>query len=213
MKHILVPTDFSDDARNASHYAAHLAEKFKANLTLLHAYMLPTPVSEVPYVMINAEEMQRENEEIARVEAEKLGSAYNVKVNYVVRLGFPSDEIESVIEDMGADFVVMGMKGKGTLEKIVGSTTTSTLKKIHNPLLIVPEKKSTRLNSSHTIISYDWSSDVCSSDRKSTRLNSSHTIISYAVFCLQKNMTPEERADRGGAPADQHDRSREEPRP
>src|SRR4051795_1870317 len=31
----------------------------------------------------------------------------------------------------------------------------------------------------------DWSSDV-SSDRKSTRLNSSHTLISYAVFCLKK---------------------------
>src|SRR3954465_1772364 len=26
-----------------------------------------------------------------------------------------------------------------------------------------------------------------SADRKSTRLNSSHTIISYAVFCLKKN--------------------------
>src|SRR3954462_11879036 len=31
-----------------------------------------------------------------------------------------------------------------------------------------------------------WSSDVCSSDRKSTRLNSSHTIISYAGFCFEK---------------------------
>src|SRR3954465_9074912 len=28
-------------------------------------------------------------------------------------------------------------------------------------------------------------------DRKSTRLNSSHTIISYAVFCLKKDPTPE----------------------
>src|SRR5947208_7803063 len=27
-------------------------------------------------------------------------------------------------------------------------------------------------------------------DRKSTRLNSSHQIISYAVFCLEKNNTP-----------------------
>src|SRR5256885_11994519 len=26
-------------------------------------------------------------------------------------------------------------------------------------------------------------------DRKSTRLNSSHLVISYAVFCLQKNRT------------------------
>src|SRR3954466_7121095 len=34
-----------------------------------------------------------------------------------------------------------------------------------------------------------WSSDVCS-DRKSTRLNSSHTIISYAVFCLKKQNNP-----------------------
>src|SRR5260221_8562237 len=27
---------------------------------------------------------------------------------------------------------------------------------------------------------------ACSRDRKSTRLNSSHTVISYAVFCLKK---------------------------
>src|SRR3954464_15827093 len=30
------------------------------------------------------------------------------------------------------------------------------------------------------------------SDRKSTRLNSSHTIISYAVFCLKKKATKRE---------------------
>src|SRR5438034_8597257 len=29
-------------------------------------------------------------------------------------------------------------------------------------------------------LEYDWA------DRKSTRLNSSHTVISYAVFCLKK---------------------------
>src|SRR3954463_8960543 len=34
-------------------------------------------------------------------------------------------------------------------------------------------------------------SDVCS-DRKSTRLNSSHTIISYAVFCLTKKTEQED---------------------
>src|SRR3954449_1116814 len=30
----------------------------------------------------------------------------------------------------------------------------------------------------------------CALDRKSTRLNSSHTLISYAVFCLKKNVEP-----------------------
>src|SRR5260221_8618202 len=31
-------------------------------------------------------------------------------------------------------------------------------------------------------------------DRKSTRLNSSHTVISYAVFCLKKKQKPEDRS-------------------
>src|SRR5260221_3983869 len=32
-------------------------------------------------------------------------------------------------------------------------------------------------------------------DRKSTRLNSSHTVISYAVFCLKKKKTGQITAD------------------
>src|SRR3954464_1696020 len=35
------------------------------------------------------------------------------------------------------------------------------------------------------------------SDRKSTRLNSSHTIISYAVFCLKKKNDPSQARDAG----------------
>src|SRR5258708_21410879 len=31
-----------------------------------------------------------------------------------------------------------------------------------------------------------WTTSMVKSDRKSTRLNSSHQIISYAVFCLKK---------------------------
>src|SRR5438034_7799957 len=41
-----------------------------------------------------------------------------------------------------------------------------------------------------------------SRDRKSTRLNSSHTVISYAVFCLKKKSTTLRRRNRL-----RHDRS------
>src|SRR5476649_2164740 len=34
-------------------------------------------------------------------------------------------------------------------------------------------------------------------DRKSTRLNSSHTVISYAVFCLKKKTHDSRRRSRG----------------
>src|SRR5260221_8936575 len=45
-------------------------------------------------------------------------------------------------------------------------------------------------------------------DRKSTRLNSSHTVISYAVFCLKKKTSHQDRASahqpRTDTPAHRH---------
>src|SRR5688500_19963814 len=40
--------------------------------------------------------------------------------------------------------------------------------------------------SDEPLVSMDFKGDSRSSDRKSTRLNSSHLVISYAVFCLKK---------------------------
>src|SRR3982751_3397649 len=45
----------------------------------------------------------------------------------------------------------------------------------------------TRANRSSQTQATTPRSSSCSLDRKSTRLNSSHQIISYAVFCLKKN--------------------------
>src|ERR1022692_618483 len=58
---------------------------------------------------------------------------------------------------------------------------TSELQSPCNLVCRIIDRKSTRLNSSHLVISY-----AVSLDRKSTRLNSSHLVISYAVFCLKK---------------------------
>src|SRR5256885_3672012 len=43
-------------------------------------------------------------------------------------------------------------------------------------------------------------------DRKSTRLNSSHLVISYAVFCLKKKKERELHADRRATCRDRHPR-------
>src|SRR3989454_9312546 len=48
---------------------------------------------------------------------------------------------------------------------------------------LTQDRKSTRLNSSHLVISY-----AVFFFRKNTRLNSSHLVISYAVFCLKKKI-------------------------
>src|SRR5438034_6407159 len=49
--------------------------------------------------------------------------------------------------------------------------------------------------------------DGAVADRKSTRLNSSHTVISYAVFCLKKKKktnTIQERTQKGEPTSDEY---------
>jgi nucleotide-binding universal stress UspA family protein len=138
MQTILVPADFSPVSRNASVYAAELARLFNARLLLFHAYMLPTPVSEVPYVMVTADEMQQENEAFLKKEADHLNTTYGVQVEWLVRIGIASDEIKELTKERPVDLIVMGMKGAGGLDKMIGSTTTNVVRKVKTPVLIIP---------------------------------------------------------------------------
>src|SRR5689334_24333740 len=50
----------------------------------------------------------------------------------------------------------------------------------------VSETEVAGLDSDHPVLRYTDSAGQRHEDRKSTRLNSSHSSISYAVFCLKK---------------------------
>jgi nucleotide-binding universal stress UspA family protein len=139
MQVILVPIDFSPQSRNAAAHAAMLAKSFHGKLLLFHAYMLPTPVSEVPYVMVTVDDLQKDNELMIKKEAEYLNTEYGVETEWLVRIGIPSDEIKALTEERPIDLVVMGMKGVGGLDKIIGSTTTNCLRKLKTPVLIIPQ--------------------------------------------------------------------------
>src|SRR5256885_8594766 len=58
---------------------------------------------------------------------------------------------------------------------------------IHSLLLGCPECWQSRLR--HVARRINNASLLAARDRKSTRLNSSHLVISYAVFCLKKKKT------------------------
>lgn len=138
MQNILVPVDFSAISRNAAVYAAELARVFKARLLLFHSYMIPAPVSEVPYNMITIDEQQQENERLIKQEAEFLHTTYGIEVEWLVRIGIPSDEIRALTTEKTIDLIVMGIKGAGGLDKIIGSTTTNVVYKVKTPVLIIP---------------------------------------------------------------------------
>ena len=145
MKTFLVPTDFSPAGLNAAEYAAQLAGQFGARIILFHAYMMPTPVSEVPYVMATVEDLQKENEEEIGKVAEFLEQRYKIVAEQVVRIGVPSDEIRELTREQNVDLVIMGIKGAGGLDKIVGSTTINAVRKLKTPVLVIPHDANFRL--------------------------------------------------------------------
>ena len=139
MRSILVPVDFSATSRNALTYAAHLSGHMNAELILFHAYMLPTPVSEAPYVMVTAEEMEKERASALQTEMDYAATLTGKQASGYLRLGIASDEIRELIREKNVDLIIMGMKGSGGLEKLMGSTTTNVIRKIKTPVLVVPE--------------------------------------------------------------------------
>jgi nucleotide-binding universal stress UspA family protein len=140
MKSILVATDFSQPSVSAANYAAALAAGAGAELNLLHAYLLPTPVSEVPYLMVSVEELQKDNEKLTNDLANKLRESYGVKVKTLVTIGLPADEVVYQSGELNADLIVTGMRGStNALDKLIGSTTAAILRKSGIPVLVIPE--------------------------------------------------------------------------
>jgi nucleotide-binding universal stress UspA family protein len=141
MKSYLVATDFSAPSRHAALYAAKLAAVAGAELTLLHAYLLPTPVSEVPYVMVSVDELQRDNEKLAREMADGIHQETGVSVKTMVNIGLPADEVVYQAKEISADMVVVGMRGENkAIDKLIGSTTAAIIRKSSVPVLVVPPK-------------------------------------------------------------------------
>lgn len=141
MKTILVPTDYSEVAANALRYAVELAKFCRAKIVLMHAYRVPVPTSEFPILMVTPQDLEKENlEKILalekRISQETKG---DIKIESVVRSGFPVDEIMSIVKEKNADLVVMGVTGSGKAsEALIGSHTTLLMQQIQTPVLVVP---------------------------------------------------------------------------
>jgi nucleotide-binding universal stress UspA family protein len=138
MNTILLAVDFSPASRNAAVFAAELAKLLNTRLLLFHAYMLPTPISEVPYAMVTVDNLQKENEEQIKKEADWIHDNYGLEVEWLVRIGIASDEIKTLTKEKEIGLIVMGMKGAGGLDKIIGSTTINVSRKVKTPVLVVP---------------------------------------------------------------------------
>ena len=144
MKTIIIPTDFSSAADNAMHYGARLAQELQAQILLLHVYMVPITMNDMPVLMVTAEELKGGAEEgLMRCRSELEAAYPGLEVRTESRLGDVVDELKDMCEHLNPQLVVMGTHGSSGLERMLfGSNAVSTIKNIKHPVIVVPAQYS-----------------------------------------------------------------------
>jgi len=144
MKTIIVPTDFSPIAKNAMNFAADMAININASLMLLHVYQVPVSMTDVPVVMVSAEELRKSSE--AKLQEIKEAVMHitsgKIKIYTEARLGDVADELEDVCQHIQPFAVIMGTRGTSGVERVLfGSTTLTAIRHLKWPVIVVPPGK------------------------------------------------------------------------
>lgn len=142
LQRILVPTDFSPSANQARDYAATLADKFDAELHLLHVVVEPyiRPAQEDP--RIRPQDILPQF--LHNAEAELKGAMSDVKLASgrplicTVKVGYPVDEILKYSNEKQIDLIVMGTQGHRGLSRLLLGSVAEKLVRISTcPVLTV----------------------------------------------------------------------------
>ncbi len=141
MKSILVATDFSASADNAVRYAANMAKQFGAQLTVLHVYQIPISMSDVPVLMVSAEELKNNADEgLKNVKADLSRDFPGLTIETISRLGDVTTEVNELSEKTNPFAVVVGKHGASGVERFLfGSTALSLIRSSKTPVITVPD--------------------------------------------------------------------------
>jgi nucleotide-binding universal stress UspA family protein len=147
---ILCPVDFSPQSRTALQYAAALARRFDASLTVLFVND-PLLLAATRVAYRNTRRfVERTNTELERFvkQATRTGQAEPGRVDLVASAGHPAGEILRLTKRLRADLVVMGSHGLSGIQKVFfGSTTEQVLRKVNVPVLAIPPSPRARTKS------------------------------------------------------------------
>jgi nucleotide-binding universal stress UspA family protein len=140
IERILVGTDFSEIADQAVDSAIDLAVQLGASVTVLHAYEPPIYNFPDGAVVAPSDMVQRvTNEATERLaEAVERRKGRGVRMESILRMGAPWEELNTVAAEQGIDLVVVGTHGRrGFSRALLGSVAERLLRTAVRPVLIV----------------------------------------------------------------------------
>lgn len=139
VKHILVPTDFSNHADDALDYAIELAQRLQARLTLLHIIdTAPLGVVEGAAMLPPAywQELETGIEQSMEASLKRLDDAGLPGETTIVH-GVPFQSIIDTAQDKGVDLIIMGTHGRtGLTHALMGSVAEKVVRLAPCPVLV-----------------------------------------------------------------------------
>lgn len=144
-RHVLVPTDFSDQSRASLLVARDYAEQSRARLTIAH--VLHTTQNLFGDGVYASDATRLELESAADVELRKLLvllDAPNLTTACIVLHGAPHEQIPRYARENGVDLIVIGTHGRSGVASVVfGSVTQRVIVASPCPLLVLPPRPAT----------------------------------------------------------------------
>lgn len=143
MKHILIPTDFSENSWNALEYAACFFENIKCTFYVLHVNDLSnSDIAGNSFITLNAKEKfcakDKLNETIDRIGLCCPNPDH--KFISLEEYGNFIDITRKTVEEKKINLIVMGTKGaSGIKASIMGSNTGNVITKIACNVLVIPD--------------------------------------------------------------------------
>lgn len=140
MKQLLCPVDFSETSLNALEYAVSIAEKHKADLSLVYVFTEEYYNEHLNEGVKNYQEYEEEFKSRLDVIADEIRSKSFSCTAHVLSGNFLKS-IENFIRLKTIDFLVVGTKGSSDyFDQIVGSNTIKLIDNLDIPILTVPKK-------------------------------------------------------------------------
>jgi len=139
IRHLLVPTDFSEASQQALAYAVGVARACGAKLTLLHVVELPSYVTDGHAPAHQSTALRDELRAAAHRELARLlpeGAGILVEIARQVVVGVPHQQIVETAVAARADWIVMATHGRTGLSHLVmGSVAERVLRTAPCPVL------------------------------------------------------------------------------
>jgi nucleotide-binding universal stress UspA family protein len=142
IKKVLCPVDFSDPSREAMHFAVDLAQRYGAEVVLLHVYQVPAYAFPEGMVLAGPDVLANLVDRIARTLAawreDAAGRAAGLTVAAETAMGVAHTEILRVARERKADLIVVGTHGRtGLAHVFLGSVAERVLRTAPCPVLTV----------------------------------------------------------------------------